>query len=470
MEIWVRIALATLPAAFLLLVVSVIIIRRCFFSKKQRIDIDNTRTRPERSLQSGIAKLHVVYETDDHKQNLANFQNEKHDLGNRTSMSYYVLRRGYSVKQLFNWADNPSLISEAVETGWARFAFTSTFMTSSPSTRSMFLGLCVSGDDGGEREANISWEVCPGSADFMQKIRLNPGLKRTNTNTPLGVIKTSLPLPGPPLENSFPQEAYFEITILSSQLEGTQGSNSVKEGERTKLIQQVVDVNAQVVLLDHVPSKNRVCESKLGNKEEGRTVAVGLTVGNSPPSKLPGSYYGSIGFYSNGSVYLDGIKLVSETQKAEWGTTEKVIGCGFDPRQRRVFFTVDLEVVHIINCKSKEFTSPLYPTLAANVDITVLVNLGQSTFKYDPANAHRTPNPCFVGSKGNDRDATLGYEDSRELFSMGRIDSQWLNRSTPKSSRNYNGSGDNASIDIYEESDGDLFEIVLDRRSPNTVY
>jgi hypothetical protein len=42
----------------------------------------------------------------------------------------------------------------------------------------------------------------------MQKIRFN------------SVIRTSLPLPGPSLGNNsaFPQEAYFEITILNSHI------------------------------------------------------------------------------------------------------------------------------------------------------------------------------------------------------------------------------------------------------------
>lgn len=167
------------------------------------------------------------------------------------------------------------------------------------------------------------------------------------------------------------------------------------------------------------------------------------------------------------SFFFSGIKLVFASEKAEWGRTDKVIGCGFDPKQKKVFFTVDSEVIHVVHCKSEEFGTPLYPTLAANDDVSVLVNFGQSMFKYPPANAQRTPNPCFVGPVANS--PALGYEDSKELFSMGRIDSQWLNRCTTRG--NQNQGNPNRALDFDEESEADLFEIVLDScgRSPNVV-
>lgn len=146
-----------------------------------------------------------------------------------------------------------------------------------------------------------------------------------------------------------------------------------------------------------------------------------------------------------------------------------MIGCGFDPRQKKVFFTVDSELVHVINCKSEEFETPLYPTIAANIDVLILVNFGQSAFTYAPANAQRTSNPCFIGPLVNPPAAALGYEDSKELFSMGRIDSQWLNRSSTKGG--HNTGANNRTEEFDEESEADLFEIVLESsgRSPNTV-
>ena len=162
-----------------------------------------------------------------------------------------------------------------------------------------------------------------------------------------------------------------------------------------------------------------------------------------------------------------GVKLVFESEREEWGRADTVIGCGYNPSQKKVFFTVDSQLVHEIHCKSEEFGTPLYPTLAANSDITVVVNLGQCAFKYAQANLQRTPNPCFIGPLANS--PVLGYEDSRELFSMGRIDAQWLNRSTTRSTSTP-GNNLNRGVEFDEESEGDLFEIVLDSygKSPTT--
>lgn len=174
--------------------------------------------------------------------------------------------------------------------------------------------------------------------------------------------------------------------------------------------------------------------------------------------------------YSSSIVFFfPGIKLIFKSEKAEWGKTDKVIGCGYNPNQRKVFFTVDSELVHVINCKSEEFDTPLYPTLASNIDTTVLVNFGQSVFKYAPANSQRTPNPCFICPPA--KSPALSNEDSKELFSMGRLDCQWaLNRASTRAGHN-SGSIHNRGLDFDAESEGDLFEIVLDSsgRSPNPV-
>ncbi|KAM5565741.1 hypothetical protein ABKV19_019655 [Rosa sericea] len=429
--------------------------------------------RSDQSLEAGIAKLH-----NNQQQGLQ----VDHVSSKKTGNNYYMYRRGVSGKAspLFSWSDHPSSVTDAVENGWSRFAFATTY-TSSPSTRSRrLLGLCAVGEHRvRETEPEISWEVCQGSVDFMQKIRLNSGLKRVlnagnTTAAAASVIRTALPLPGPPLgNNSFPQEAYFEITVLFSL-----GDEVNSESEKTKLIKEKFIEMPSSESLVHVTSSaqrnNKIEELKLGvidehdqRKEEAVLLSLGLTTGGLLPMKLPGSYPGSIGFGSNGSVHLDGIKLAFESEKAAWGRTDHVIGCGFDPRQKKVYFTVESELVHVVHCKSEEFGTPLYPTLAANTDIEVLVNFGQSVFKYAPANAHRTPNPCFVGPLGNASSHAF-YEDSKELFSMGRIDSQWLNRSTTRGSQ-YPGTA-NRALDFDEESN-DLFEIVLDScgRSPNTV-
>ncbi|TYH11914.1 hypothetical protein E1A91_A06G022100v1 [Gossypium mustelinum] len=376
---------------------------------------------------------------------------------------HYVFRRGVSAKPLFSWSDHPSLITDAVENGWSRFGFTP-YNISSSTRSSSLLGLCAAVDFLRGNDVELSWEICQGSADFMQKIRLKSGSSASSA-----VIRTALPLPGPPLGNTaFPQEAYFEIKILYCH--GDDDSGKLKElGEKTKLIHEHEDSHHVI---------NKVDELKSATKDDGKgeeqvMLSMGLTAGGSLPSKLPGTYPGSIGFNSDGSVFLDGIKLIFESEKEDWGKPGKVIGCGFNPKQKKVFFTLDSELIHVINCKSEEFGTPLYPTLAANDDVLVLVNFGQSAFVYSPANGQRTPNPCFIGPVVNSpaAAAALGYEDSKELFSMGRIDSQWLNRCTNKGS--HNNYGTNCStMEFDEESEADLFEIVLDNnngRSPNLV-
>jgi hypothetical protein len=126
-----------------------------------------------------------------------------------------------------------------------------------------------------------------------------------------------LPLPGPPLGNSsFPQEAYFEITVLYCHSNDQESVGKAKEGERAKLIQEKSNGKANSESLVHVNSSHRISkieELKLAGKDDcqGSAVllSVGLTIGGSLPLKLPGSYPGSIGFNSNGSLYLDG-KLI----------------------------------------------------------------------------------------------------------------------------------------------------------------
>ncbi|XVF39887.1 hypothetical protein PTKIN_Ptkin01aG0069100 [Pterospermum kingtungense] len=466
---WIHLA-AVAVAIGALVVLLVVFIRRWCYRRDHKEIVDQNRAARTENFQDGIVRLHQ-----------ASLHHQQGDSDRKKRGNYYVFRRGVSAKPLFNWADHPSLITDAVENGWSRFGFTG--YMSSPSTRSSLLGLCAAGDYGRGNDVEINWEVSQGSADFMQKIRLNCGSKKGalahHSMAAASVIRTALPLPGPPLGNSaFPQEAYFEITILYCRGENHDSSGKLKEGEKTKLIQENSNQKANSESLAHVMISshdiNKMEELKLATKDdhgkgEAVMLSVGLTAGGSLPLKLPGTYPGSIGFNSDGSVYLDGIKLVFESEKEDWGKTEKVIGCGFDPRQKKVFFTLDSELIHVINCKSEEFGTPLYPTLAANNDVLVLVNFGQSAFAYAPANGQRTPNPCFIGPLVNSPAAALGYEDSKELFSMGRIDSQWLSRSTTKGG--YNNGTNYPTGEFDEESEADLFEIVLDSngRSPNSV-
>jgi hypothetical protein len=215
----------------------------------------------------------------------------------------------YGRKDLFSWIDHPYLASDAVENGWSRFAFANynSNMLSKKSTSSTLLGACVSGEYGTENEVEISWEVCQGSNEFMQKIRLNPGLKMClnsiSFTSVASVIRTSLPLPGPSLGNhAFPQEAYFEITILYSCGGDDHELVGRKEGEKTKLL--IEDCSNDESDLRSVEEMK--VEGKEGGKSGSVMLSLGLTAGEGVPLRVPGTYPRSIGFNSNGSVFLDG--------------------------------------------------------------------------------------------------------------------------------------------------------------------
>ncbi|MED6109027.1 hypothetical protein PIB30_029876 [Stylosanthes scabra] len=515
MREWIRVALVAASVGCVSTLLLVLLWR--FYQRRKRVSFVEPASLT--TMEGRIHDHHHHHQLDHHPSNNNQGSSNKN---NKHGNYYYVIRGSVSGKRvLFSWSDHPSMAVDAVENGWSRFSFiASKAYTPSLSKRSSILGVCaapVSSDDhhhGTESDVEMSWEVSQGSAEFMQKVRLNPGLNKILHNNNNGssssmnvasVIRTALPLPGPPLGNySFPQEGYFEITILYSEGGGGCGNEyefvgkSGGEGEKTKLL--VIHggggngskSKGSSEALVHVTSSNNnhskvnsVDEMKLDGKEGGKRsgsvmFSLGLTAAGPVPLRVPGSYPGSIGFNSNGSVFLDGMKLVFESEKAEWVGTDKVIGCGFDPRQKKVFFTLDSELVHVIHCQSEVFGTPLYPIMAANIDIMVLVNFGQSSFKYAPANAQRTPNPCFIAPLVNSPAVTLGYDDSRELFSMGRIDSQWLNRSATRgshnngsnninhnnnnsiSSNNNNNNSNVRTMEFDEESEADLFEIVLD--------
>lgn len=164
---------------------------------------------------------------------------------------------------------------------------------------------------------------------------------------------------------------------------------------------------------------------------------------------------------------MAGMKLVYESEKSSWAGVDKVVGCGFEPAKRKVFFTVDGQLVHAVSCNADAFSTPMYPVLASSFDVMALVNLGQGKFRYAPANARRTANPCFLraASAGDDgrSGGSLGldFDDSGDLFSMGRVDSGWLETASRMSkSRKENGGGGGASAGD-PDADSDLFEISL---------
>jgi hypothetical protein len=162
------------------------------------------------------------------------------------------------------------------------------------------------------------------------------------------------------------------------------------------------------------------------------------------------------------------MKLVYESDKSSWISVDKVVGCGFEPAKRKVFFTVDGQLVHAVSCNAEAFASPLYPVLASSFDVMALVNLGQGKFRYAPANARRTANPCFVRAAsavdargGGSGSIGLDFDDSGELFSMGRVDSGWMEALRASKSRKDSVAGSGAASVGDPEAESDLFEISL---------
>ena len=125
----------------------------------------------------------------------------------------------------------------------------------------------------------------------------------------------SLPLPGPPLiGTSFPQEAYFEITILYLQpmaraSRGKQyknGPGDDSEDDRVKLIEEnsnSVQSDADDISQGKTINSPFYEPKSASGKHKNYLISLGLTRGGSPPTKLmTGTYPGSIGFHSNGCV------------------------------------------------------------------------------------------------------------------------------------------------------------------------
>eukprot|EP00252_Welwitschia_mirabilis_P008794 TRINITY_DN20975_c0_g1_i1.p1 TRINITY_DN20975_c0_g1~~TRINITY_DN20975_c0_g1_i1.p1 ORF type:complete len:458 (-),score=32.28 TRINITY_DN20975_c0_g1_i1:172-1545(-) len=377
--------------------------------------------------------------------------------------------KGYSTKN-FSWNDHPSLIAEAVEHGWATFAFTYTYQL--PFTSRRFWDLC----SGIVVEPVTGWEIGNGD-DYMQKIRFNPtqpSKKATGLLAQVQCLQTLLPLPGPQLDcGSFPQEAYFEIIVIAEGREfaGPEASKkSMGEGELVKLIAQGTSSSDSAVKSASSKKSGGIVPERWMNSQSGgsasvseggpKVLSVGLAVGGSCLARLPGLEAGSVGFHSTGFVYLNGMAYAGgdneqqqQSQKLAWGTVNNIVGCGYSPANRKIFYTLNGEKVCNLTCKSKDFSHPLYPTVAANYDVTVLINFGQSRFEYDPANAHRVPDPCFQKVK---KLQTSPYEDSGDLFSIGKSDSQWFGQSGQCISQDLH------TRSLTSEADSDLFEIVLD--------
>ncbi|CAN6279192.1 unnamed protein product [Urochloa humidicola] len=519
-KLWLRLLLAFgLPVAALVAVAFLAYQRRRSRPRNAPpelpVDGPAAAAAAEPTASPGLSKLNMRYSAASGRVGLRfqQLHQHQHQHNHRVDARH---RAGPGGGGAFQWADHPRLVTEAAENGWAQFVFAVAppLRSNKSASSSPLWGTCPVCDAGTasrDMAEAAAWELPTGSSERMQAVRLNPATAAAaaassrkqwlpggipsplrgggdtdaaGNNNPGGalcVARMSLPLPGPPLAGApFPQEAYFEITIIylntkrpewSASRASRRGRDGAGESDRTKLISFAPDAakDGPVVQESRAAGKD---DQQLDSKQRHlQVMSLGLAAASAAPARpaMAGAYASSIGFHSNGAVYLDGMKLVYESEKSSWAGVDKVVGCGFEPAKRKVFFTVDGQLVHAVSCNAEAFASPLYPVLASGFDVMALVNLGQGKFRYAPANARRTANPCFVraASSAAGGDARGGgsmgleFDDSGELFSMGRVDSGWLEAMRLTKSRKDSVAGSGAASVGDPEAESDLFEISL---------
>ncbi|CAK9198627.1 unnamed protein product, partial [Sphagnum troendelagicum] len=388
----------------------------------------------------------------------------------------------------FNWSEHPSHVMTAVEHGWAAFAFSysappATWFSNAQLAAShqyhhhhhhhqhlhqqvSMWGLCHACANSIKfREPENTWNT-GGAGEYMQQIRLNPGVTRLSTHhgcvMPVQAVQTAMPLPGPTLGPCpYPQESYFEVSILAVGNEYSFGHSSLTGSERCDddELKGTVGSELTTTTVVHVVDSLRVrggaslfprVVEHADDIDWDELLAIGLAAADAPPFRLPGFEPSSIGFLSaDGQCYVNG-------QRRQYGGVKTIVGCGFEPRKKKVYFTINGELIHEATLKGNEFGKPLYPTLASNFDVTLLVNLGQSSFHYMPANVGRIANPSCQLLQSITTVNDMYHNDGADLFSMGQLHSHWL------SELEYANSPDFQHHHVLSEAESDLFEIVLD--------
>ncbi|KAJ7562423.1 hypothetical protein O6H91_03G068400 [Diphasiastrum complanatum] len=253
--------------------------------------------------------------------------------------------RNTSFVKAFHWANHPALMEDALERGWTAFALSYTGFPSSGASPKLWNARTKGSHDKGSMP-EIRWEIGP-ATELMQLIRFNPGVSFNKDGflAPIQILHSALPVPGPAFDTIFfPPEAYFEMVILA---EGSYPRPSVAcdyaENEEVTLIPK-----SSPSMIHSTPGTENICldgfEGK-GKLESGRllklktliesrgglsvggsqhfgkkfqlnldavkenevpVMAIGLSVEAPPPLSLPGTYFGSVGFHSDGQMFLNG--------------------------------------------------------------------------------------------------------------------------------------------------------------------
>ncbi|KAH7279919.1 hypothetical protein KP509_37G043600 [Ceratopteris richardii] len=262
-------------------------------------------------------------------------KDKKDDLDAALRPSKKILAvKAYSTRP-FDWSDHPGLVAEAVEHGWSAFAFVYRCSTCSLSLKfwEMSKSSCKH-----ELEPDVTWEASSDSL-YMQKLWFNPGQVSTKEDCIFlfQSLQAALPLPGPPLDYlPFPQEGYYEITIVADGSMDARRS-SYTENEQLDIMSRHLlsgkwrdseatdnaksDSKVEMQLKRNISRNSRLSEAlqnlsshgdsvffpnKHPSKENLQTLAIGLGIGGALPLRLPGLNHGSIGFHSNGRIYLNG--------------------------------------------------------------------------------------------------------------------------------------------------------------------
>lgn len=255
----------------------------------------------------------------------------------------------------FQWSEHPSHVITALEHGWAAFAF-----SYAASAMGAFAGpvhqmweMCGSCSAMKFCAPEITW-TSQSSEECMQQIRLNPGLRSNKDGCvlPVQALQTALPLPGPVLGPCpYPQESYFELSVLASGNELSSEHSSLAGSERVKLIAQTLTsdryqrgqslgeftdaefcrkINSQMKSDVGVEDGKQMCSKNMTsseNEQEGNgeqlgdesmlqkadqidwdeLLSVGLAGADAPPFRLSGFDPGSVGFLSaDGQCYVNG--------------------------------------------------------------------------------------------------------------------------------------------------------------------
>lgn len=215
----------------------------------------------------------------------------------------------HQAHHVFHWEDHRDLVSEAEQHGWSRFSFSGNYLVGFPLSH---------GEELSTTQASTTISTGP-SSEFMQAVRLSPtGLyakrNRQGKRQYYCSVWMDLPLPGPQLsdETSFPQDAYFEVTVLY--LQSSASSESLSQRPPTSgTFDTGNEGDIELDTDDEEEGQLREWEDSpihkkhsISKDEDRGVISLGLTRGGFAPEKKPGKYSGSIAFNSDGSLYLQG--------------------------------------------------------------------------------------------------------------------------------------------------------------------